>query len=181
MTKKLTTKKIKDSYLDHISNCCNIKTNKKERGNIILQKKNMPPNLKKHVEKSFRKKFKINPKLYVYEDKRKIKPFKKIKKMPAGVGCWQGSSMDIYDPKDKKLLDMVIIIPKSSTKNKKIRDVAILHELSEMLAAQSGIKKTKSHKLAKKIEMKYLKKIKMTPKEIASKERKLFNNPESWE
>jgi hypothetical protein len=110
------------------------------------------------------------PRLYTW------RPIGCTKKMRY-AGEWCGST-DMFDPvniDEKGTIKPYILMPESTYKNPKTRDLVYAHELVEIIRHEKGDTATKAHQIATKVEKPIAKKYGMTVREHTYLEKKQFN------
>jgi len=143
---------------------------------LKMVRRKIPPEALRFAEKSVKKKFVKKPRLYTYEPQKGH--FRKRTKTEG----WDASSYRIYDKADKPATRTIIVLPRSTLRNKKVRNATLVHELSEVLCAQGSNKHqaTVCHNMGLKAERAYAKKVGMTRRDVTYETKKLFNDKQSW-
>jgi len=149
--------------------------------NVAVERKNIPSDMIKFVEKNTKLRFKKRPKLYIFHPKLGHK-FSTKKK----VGGWDGTSVTVFDMEKGKVEDTVIVMPASHLKDKRLKDSVLAHEMSETIVGQhvAPPRKRRNRKATNSFEHKnfglvyeknYLKKCKSTRRQMSNLAKKWWN------
>ena len=149
--------------------------------NLKVTRRRVPGKLKKMVEKELGAKFELKPTIYMYEPKRGHK-FAKRKTVDMWAGATHTPVKHVIEDGGPVPYpeDPVILMPKSTFKDKRVANTIVAHELAEALAVQEMLKMPTTHQQALKVEMKIEKIEKITRPEVLQRSKELFNDPESW-